>query len=241
MIKYFNRLYFDTAESYFNILYKDLQSKSRKFIITVNPETISHAETDEIISKMLLDKSTSLVPDGVGIVKAAQILGYQANERIAGIDIAQKLLEYCNELNKSLYLFGAKREVIDCLTEVIKTKYQNIRLLGATNGYVKNKDDIMDNISKLHPDVVMVALGIPNQEKLIYKHLNKFKKGILIGVGGSFDVLSGLKKRAPQIFIKTNTEWLYRIVCEPKRIGRFWNHNVKFIFKVKKYKKMQGR
>ena len=79
----------------------------------------------------------------------------------------------------------------------------------------------------------MVALGVPSQEKLIYKHLDEFKKGIFIGVGGSFDVLSGTKKRAPKLFIKTNTEWLYRIICEPKRLKRFWNNNVKFIIKVK--------
>ena len=82
----------------------------------------------------------------------------------------------------------------------------------------------------------MVALGIPNQEKLIYKHLSKFKSGIFIGVGGSFDVISGSKKRAPKLFIKLNLEWLYRIVTEPKRLKRFYNNNIKFMLKVKKEK-----
>ena len=83
----------------------------------------------------------------------------------------------------------------------------------------------------------MVALGIPNQEKLIYKHLKEFKKGIFIGVGGSFDVISGSKKRAPKLFVKFNIEWLYRICKEPSRLKRFWNNNVKFIFKIQKMKK----
>lgn len=83
------------------------------------------------------------------------------------------------------------------------------------------------------PDIMLVALGIPAQEKLIYKHLNKFKKGIFVGVGGSFDVLSGTKARAPEFFINHNLEWLYRILKEPSRIKRFYNSNVKFIFKVK--------
>ena len=82
----------------------------------------------------------------------------------------------------------------------------------------------------------MVAMGIPKQEKLIYKHLSKFKHGVFIGVGGSFDVISTVKKRAPKLFIKLNLEWLYRIICEPKRLKRFYNNNVKFILNIKKYK-----
>ena len=80
----------------------------------------------------------------------------------------------------------------------------------------------------------MVALGIPTQEKLIYKHLADFEKGIFIGVGGSFDVLSGTKQRAPEFFIKHNLEWFYRIMKEPSRIKRFYNNNIKFILKLKK-------
>ena len=122
------------------------------------------------------------------------------------------------------------------MTRVIKEKYPNVNLVGTTNGYVKDKDKIMNDIKKLNPDVVMLALGVPVQEKLIYKHIKKYTKGIFIGVGGSFDVISGMKKRAPKIFIKTNTEWLYRIAKEPKRLKRFWNNNIKFLFKVKRNK-----
>ena len=102
---------------------------------------------------------------------------------------------------------------------------------------VSYHDIVFKEIIKLKPDVVMVALGIPNQEKLIYKHLKEFKKGIFIGVGGSFDVISGSKKRAPKLFVKLNIEWLYRICKEPSRLKRFWNNNVKFIFKIQKMKK----
>jgi len=93
---------------------------------------------------------------------------------------------------------------------------------------------VFEEIASLKPDVCLVALGIPVQEKLIYKHLDKFEKGIFVGVGGSFDVISGTKKRAPEFFIKCNLEWLYRIAKEPKRLKRFYNSNVKFIFAVKK-------
>ena len=134
-------------------------------------------------------------------------------------------------------MFGAKQEVLNNLKEKIEKIYPNIKLLGMTNGYVENKDEEFQKIIKKEPDIVLVALGIPAQEKLIYKYFKDFKKGIFVGVGGSFDVLSGTKKRAPQIFIKTNTEWLYRILKEPKRIKRFWDNNVKFIFKIRKENK----
>ena len=82
--------------------------------------------------------------------------------------------------------------------------------------------------------VVLVGLGVPAQEFLIHRHLQDFTKGVLMGVGGSFDVLSGMKRRAPALFVKTNTEWLYRILREPSRLKRFWRSNVKFLGEVRK-------
>ena len=208
----------------------------KTFIVTSNPETFMISEKDEEMKKLLLDKDTILVPDGIGIVKAARMINYNVKERIAGIDIANKLLELGDKEKKSIYLFGAKQEVIDSMKNVIKEKYSNLTVVGATNGYEKDKDKVFEKIAKQKPDIVLVALGIPAQEKLIYKHLDKFDKGIFVGVGGSFDVISGHKKRAPKIFIKLNLECLYRIIKEPKRLKRFYDSNVKFLFKVRRYR-----
>lgn len=236
MNELFDKLYSKSEESFYKILNKNLKSNKKMFIVTANPETFMMSENDEEMRKLLLDKDTILVPDGIGIVKAARMINYNVTERIAGIDIANKLLELGNKENKSIYLFGSKQEVIDSMKEVLKEKYPNLELVGASNGYEKDKDKIFEKIAKVKPDIVLVALGIPLQEKLIYKHLNKFDKGIFVGVGGSFDVISGHKKRAPKIFIKLNLEWLYRILKEPKRIKRFYDSNVKFLFRVKKYR-----
>lgn len=236
MRKYFERIYNKDFNTLKNELKNNLKSDKKTFIVTANPETFMISKKDDELEKILLDENNVIVPDGVAILKASHMLGYDVKERITGIDIAYELLDFANELNKSLYLFGAKEEVIDGMKEVIKDKYPNIKLVGTENGYVKDKDGVFNEIIKLNPDIVMVALGIPAQEKLINKHLSKFNKGIFIGVGGSFDVISGSKKRAPKIFIKLNLEWLYRIACEPKRLKRFWNSNVKFILNVRKYK-----
>ena len=236
MRKYFDLLYKKDSNTFYNELKKYLKKEERKFIITANSETFIYGTKDEEMNKMLLDKNSILVPDGIGIVKAARKLDYNVEERIAGVDIAAKLLEYANELKLGIYLFGAKKEVLDLLVKRLNNEYPNIKILGYKDGYVKDKDKVFKEITSLKPDIVLVAMGIPAQEKLIYKHLSKFKKGIFVGVGGSFDVLSGSKKRAPKIFIKLNLEWLYRICKEPKRIKRFYENNVKFLFQVKKYK-----
>lgn len=236
MKELFDKMYKKEEKEFDKILHNNLSKNKKMFIVTANPETLMKSETDKELNKLLSDKETILVPDGIGVVKALKILNYDVKERIAGIDIANTLLKYGNELNKSIYLFGAKQEVIDAMKEVLKKDYPSLELVGSSNGYVSDRDKVFKEIIKLKPDIILVALGIPYQEKLIYKYLDKFDKGIFVGVGGSFDVISGQKKRASKLFIKLNLEWLYRIVCEPKRIKRFYESNIKFIFKVKKMK-----
>ena len=234
MKEFLKNLYTKDKNTYFKLLANDLKNEHKRFIITVNPETLMLSESDDELKNILDNKTNSFVPDGIAVVKAARKVGVNVTERITGIDIAEYLLKLANENKYSIYLFGAKEEVINTLIAKIKKEYPNINILGYSNGYVKDRDIVMQDVLKKKPDICMVALGIPYQEKIIAKYFSKVKKGIFIGVGGSFDVLSGTKKRAPKIFIKLNLEWLYRIVTEPSRLKRFWNSNVKFMFKIKK-------
>lgn len=234
MQKYLEKLYKKSKEEYYTEVDKWLKKKSKKFILTVNPEMLMLSKTDKELEEALNSKYASLIPDGIAVVKACKWFKCPVNERITGVDLAKHLLDVANECKYSLYLFGAKKEVIDILVKKINKEYSNINLVGYSDGYVSNKDKVMEDIIKLKPDICMVALGIPYQEKIIYKYIDKFDKGIFVGVGGSFDVLSGVKQRAPRIFIKLNLEWLYRIVCEPKRLKRFYDSNIKFIIEVRK-------
>lgn len=232
MKEYFKCLYTKPAKEYYIKLSKYLDNNEKKFIITANPETFKLAKKDKEFEKYLLDKNNDIVPDGISIVKCAKKFGINVSERITGIDITVKLLELLNNKKKSLYLFGSTDEVLEKTVKMIKEKYPRIKILGHKNGYVESKDEVMDEIIKLSPDVLLVAMGIPMQENLIGKHLDNAKKGIFIGVGGTFDVLSGTKKRAPKIFIKLNLEWLYRIIKEPSRLKRFYKNNIKFVIEV---------
>ncbi len=237
MKEFFEVLYKKSANEYYIKLSKYLDNKQKKFIITANPETFKIALTDSQLKGAILNKDNDIIPDGIAIVKGAKHFKIEVKERITGCDTAIKLLELANQKKKAIYLFGAKEEVVERLVEVIKKNYSKIKILGFSNGYVEDKDKVFSEIVKLEPDICLVALGIPMQEKLIMKYISKVKKGIYMGVGGTFDVLSGYKKRAPKIFIKLNLEWLYRIVTEPKRLKRFYENNIKFLLSVYREKK----
>lgn len=230
----YSTLYKKNKKSCYELIENNLRISKKTFIVTANPETYMLSKKDEEMKSIIYNNENLIVPDGISIVKTASYFGIDLKERITGVDLCSYLLKLADENKYSLYLFGSTSDVIEKLVNVIKEKYSNINILGYSNGYEKDKDAIMKKIVKLNPDICLVALGIPYQEKLINKYIDTAKKGIYVGVGGSFDVLSGTKKRAPKIFIKLNLEWLYRLICEPKRLKRFINSNVKFIFEVRK-------
>lgn len=232
MIKYFEKIYKGSKNEFHKLVRKNLKSDTKMFIVTANPETLMIAEEDDNFKKALLDNNTTIIADGIGVVKGAKMLNYNIEETIPGVELCSKLFEYCNELKKSIFLLGAKDEIVSKLVNIINSKYPNAIVCGYENGYVEDKQAVFNKIETLHPDIVLVALGIPQQELLIYNNLDKFNKGIFVGVGGSFDVLSGTKKRAPKIFRKLYLEWLYRIMREPKRLKRFFSSNIKYILKI---------
>ena len=237
MQQYFDKIYRGSFRDFQQVLSEKLDREEKAFVVTANPETLMIGQQDREYDAILRSADTTIVPDGIGVVKGANMLGIPLKERITGVETVQGLFSQLNEKKRSLYLFGAKKEVLELLKEKLAAEYPGICLAGSCDGYAADKDAVFDEIAALQPDVILVALGIPLQEKLIARHYHRFTKGIFIGVGGSFDVLSGSKKRAPAIFCKLNLEWLYRIACEPSRLKRFYNSNVKFIFKIKAMQK----
>lgn len=234
MREYYEKIYKDSKDGFIKRLKFDIEQEQRRCVVTANPEIFMLADRLCEVRELLMAEDTEVVADGIGIVVGGKRLNYHIEERIPGVDICSELLEWADKACKSLFLFGAAPQVINTFVKKIQRQYPGIQLCGYENGYVQDKDRVFECAADLKPDIMLVALGAPMQELLIQKHKDKFKKGILIGVGGSFDVLSGLKKRAPQFFVKCNLEWLYRIVTEPKRLKRFWNNNIKFLFVIRK-------
>lgn len=230
--EYLQRVYPGSAQEFTAQAASAMCDGKRMFIVTANPEILMFAEKDPAIRTVLTETADAITPDGISVVKAMHACGLPAKERITGVDLAENLLQTAGEKGLSVFLLGAKEEVVSTLVEKLKTRYPKLNVQHE-NGYVPDKDAVFEKIAAQKPDLVLVALGCPAQERLIAKHLNRFEKGVFVGVGGSFDVLSGKKMRAPALFVKTNTEWLYRIAREPSRLKRFWQSNVKFLGKVK--------
>lgn len=238
MINYIKKTYKGNKASFFKVIENNLLNNNKMFIVTANPETFMKADAISEFDKALINPKTTIVPDGIGVVKAANYIGIsEIKERITGVDISYKLLELANKHKKTVYLFGASKKVIELTVKSINKEYPDVKILGYSDGYIENKDDVFDEIKNLSPDIVLVALGVPKQELLIYKHYDGFLKGIFVGVGGTFDVISGTTKRAPEIVQKLNIEWLYRIAGDKERIKRFYNSNIKFVFKLRKLAK----
>ncbi len=224
-------------EDFFCVLSHALKQNERRFVITANPETLMLAEQHASLAAALTDKEVTVVPDGIGVVRAAESLGYEMHGRIPGVELSAFLFSECARLEKSVFLYGTKQDTLTALCEKLAHDYPTLRLAGAKNGYDFDDDEVMDEAARSGADVVLVALGIPRQEELLYRSLPKFEKGVLIGVGGSFDVLSGKLRRAPALFVRLNLEWLWRILREPRRISRFLRSNLRFLSRVRKVKK----
>lgn len=140
---------------------------------------------------------------------------------MTGYDTMVKLLEVGQQKRFKIYLLGAQKETIEKTIANIHKNYPNVEVVGYHDGFFDwNNNHIADDIAALQPDLVFVALGVPRQEKWITENLDKFSKGVFIGVGGSFDVIAGTVKRAPVIWQKLNLEWLYRLLRQPSRFIR---------------------
>ena len=204
-----------------NLIAKRVDNEEKTFIITANAEIAMYArENKEYLE--LTKKSNYIVADGIGIVKGAKILNENIPERIPGIEIMMDMLEYGNLNNKKVYFYGAKPDTIEKMVTILKNKYPKLNIVGYHHGYHDDSDNkIMNEVIQLKPDYVFVAKGCPLQDEWITKVLDNVDKGVFMGVGGSFDVISGNVKRAPELWQKLNLEWMYRLLSNPQRIGRY--------------------
>ncbi|MFI3210213.1 MAG: WecB/TagA/CpsF family glycosyltransferase [Peptostreptococcaceae bacterium] len=202
-------------------IYSRVKSNKKTFIITANAEIAMYARENNNYLE-ISKRADIIIPDGIGIVKGAQIKKKSIKERIPGIELTMDLLSHANDNNEKVYFYGAKEETIQTMVLVLKEKFSKLDICGYHNGYHDDSDNkIVNEIIELKPDYIFVAKGCPLQDEWIIKALDRVDKGLFMGVGGSFDVISGNTKRAPKIWQKLNIEWLYRVLNDPKRIGRY--------------------
>jgi UDP-N-acetyl-D-mannosaminouronate:lipid I N-acetyl-D-mannosaminouronosyltransferase len=193
----------------------DYINDKKKILVAINAEKILKEDTK---LKNIINENIGY-PDGVGAVMALKQKGLKAN-KIPGSEFWLDIISrYQNE--KSFYLIGTTTEVIENTVKKLKQEYPNINILGFQNGFINEdqKIELKEKLKKLKPDVVFVAQGTPRQEFLM-DELIKIHPALYMGLGGSFDIYGGYKKRAPKIFLDLHCEWLYRLLKEPTRFGR---------------------
>lgn len=190
-------------------------------VITANPIMVMTALDDP--SYMSIMRNAELVvPDGTGVVWAAAKVGQPVQERVAGFDLLHEMLRVGENYQWKVYLLGSSQEVIQETASRLQIQYPGIVIVGYHDGFFgPNEDDtIIQNIQALSPDILFVARASDTQEPWIARHKEKLAVPLMMGVGGSFDVISGKTKRAPRIFQNFRAEWLYRLLREPTRYRR---------------------
>lgn len=206
-------------EFVFEILSR-IEKQEKTFAVTANPEIVMYARNHSSYMK-ILEQAHMVIPDGIGIVKGAQILGKPLKERVPGYELLLELLAEADKKALKIYFLGAKESVVQKAVSNVAVQYPNIDIVGYRDGYFDiNDKKVLEEVKEKEPDMVFAALGYPKQELWISQYLEFADKGFLMGVGGSFDVLSGISQRAPEFYLKHNLEWFYRLIKQPTRFKR---------------------
>lgn len=197
------------------------------FIVTPNPEIVLRAKDDEIFKNVLNSASLS-IPDGFGLLLVSRLTKNRLKERVSGADLFEALCFECSKNNKSIFLLGGQADVAKKTAEKLQRKFPNLKIAGWLDGDV-DLENCWQVINDAKPDALFVALGAPKQEKWIYGNINKIKNlKLAMGVGGTFDFISGKAKRAPKFLRDAGFEWLWRLIIQPRRINRTFNAVVVF-------------
>ena len=199
------------------------QKGGRARIVTANPEILYHSDKKPEWKK-LLQSADLLLPDGIGLVKAAALLGKPLKTRVTGVDLIGELADWAAKNHASVYLLGAKKESVEGTVTALLEKHPALKIVGWHDGYFdqKEKERILAEIRKKQPDFLFIGMGYPVSDAFFAEHKEQLPVGLMIGVGGSFDVISGTVKRAPVWIMRRNLEWAYRFAQNPRRLNRFW-------------------
>ncbi|MCQ2735915.1 MAG: WecB/TagA/CpsF family glycosyltransferase [bacterium] len=188
-------------------------------IVTLGTEMVMAAREDNDI-KELINGAEAVCADGVGIVLASKIKKQQIREKAAGVEILEETVRQSAETGKKIFFLGSKPGIAEKAAEKLREKYPGCNIAGTFHGYFKDDEEAKAEIRKASPDIIFIALGFPRQEKWYREYGKELGIPVGIGVGGSFDVISGNIERAPSWMRKLCLEWLFRLIKEPARWKR---------------------
>ncbi len=215
-------------------LTQDTLQQKRNFVVTANAEIIMMAQDDKEYKTLLAETADLILPDGAGTVWAGNYLGYTVPERVAGYDLYLRLLEEAAKNKIPVYFFGGKPGIAEEAAEEGKRRWPGLHVAGCRNGYFSTEEEpeIIEDINRSEAAMLFAALGAPKQEKWLAQYRDRLKPCLLMGIGGSFDVLAGKMQRAPKWMQDAKLEWLFRLMKQPSRFGRMLALP-KFVFAVR--------
>lgn len=190
-------------------------------VLAVNPEKVIAARSQPQLLAVLRSAEL-LIPDGIGAVIAARLKGAKISSRVPGAELMPELCAMAAVNGFPIFLFGASETVNSEVAKVLESRYPGLEVAGRQNGYVSDSEanDVVNAINASGAKLLFIALGSPKQENFISSYRDKLSVNILQGVGGTFDVMTGNVKRAPEAWRKLNLEWLYRLLSQPQRLLR---------------------
>lgn len=198
-----------------------IASRQPHHIFTADASGIMRAQEDpELLG--IVQQADLVTPDGAGVLVASQLQGARLPERVSGCDLVERVSALAAQKGYRIYLLGASEDVVQTTAGVLADKYPGLVIAGTHHGFFTGDDEraIVRDIATARPDVLFVALGIPKQEHFIRRHFAALHTPVMIGVGGSFDVISGTLQRAPRWMQRAGLEWLFRLAQQPSRFPR---------------------
>lgn len=177
---------------------------------------------DDASLREVVNSASLVLADGVGVIGAAKRQGTPLPERVTGIDTADAVMARLAAVGGSVYLVGGEQGIAQSAASALCKKHKGLRVLGTSDGFFEDEEALVKEISRLSPDLLLVGMGFPKQELFISRNKDKLSVGAAMGVGGAIDVWAGKVRRAPAVFVKLHFEWLWRMLCQPKRFLGLW-------------------
>ena len=225
-----------------NEIDKLIQKKNCSYVVTPNVDHIVRLEKDEELQKVYKNASLILT-DGKPLIWISKWYKTPIKEKISGSDLFPRVCQLAANKNYTMYLLGAAEGVVDTAARNLMKKYPGLNIVGTYSppfGFEKNEQEmnkIKTQIQDVHPDILIVGLGCPKQEKFMYYHCKELGVPISFGLGASIDFEAGNIKRAPKWMSNHGLEWLYRFSKEPKRLfKRYFVDDLKIIQVARKYR-----
>ena len=234
----FDNLSFEDVEK----IVDEAVKKNKKVVFCdVNTYSLYLYHKKDYYRNFIIKKCNYVVADGMSIIFSSVLFKKPLKERLSGIDVMQKLIEIACKKDYRIYLLGSTKEVVLKTKDIINARCGKKIVVGYEDGFFQENEfeQVVENINKLRPNIIFIGISSPKRELFIDFALDKLEVNFIMGVGGSFEIISGFKKRAPKWIQKIGFEWLYRLIQDPK--GKFFRYlishsyylylNIKYIFK----------